>query len=100
MVLPLGLFSSQQSEHDQRAAPLALNQLVCDGCRCSFSSWRVSDAPAVPTNISCIYKVQTNESGTVLCSWDRGRDTYLTTSSSLWWVWDVSAPPNHPPSVV
>ncbi|XP_056895021.1 interleukin-12 receptor subunit beta-2 [Takifugu flavidus] len=41
-------------------------------------------APALPSNISCVYEVQTNDSRTVLCTWDRGRDTFLTTNSSLW----------------
>lgn len=51
----------------------------------------ISDTPALPSNISCIYKVQTNDSRTVLCTWNRGRDTFLTTNSSLWWVCATSA---------
>lgn len=51
----------------------------------------LSDAPALPSNISCIYKVKTNESRTLLCTWNRGHDTHLTTRSSLWWVWETSA---------
>uniref|UniRef100_H3C5H0 Interleukin 12 receptor, beta 2a n=1 Tax=Tetraodon nigroviridis TaxID=99883 RepID=H3C5H0_TETNG len=39
--------------------------------------------PAVPSNVSCIYKVQTNESRAVVCTWSRGRDTHLTTGSVL-----------------
>lgn len=53
----------------------------------------VSDAPALPSNISCVYKVQTNNSRAVLCTWDRGRDTFLTTNSSLWWVCQTPAHP-------
>lgn len=49
----------------------------------------VSDPPAVPSNISCIYKVQTNESRAVVCTWSRGRDTHLTTGSVLRWVWEM-----------
>lgn len=50
----------------------------------------VSDAPALPINISCTYLVKTNESRTVNCTWNRGHDTHLTTRSSLWWVWQMS----------
>ncbi|KAG7513647.1 interleukin-12 receptor subunit beta-2-like [Solea senegalensis] len=40
--------------------------------------------PDHPKNISCIYKIQNNETGDVLCTWKRGWDTYLTDSTVLW----------------
>ncbi|XP_036971810.1 interleukin-12 receptor subunit beta-2 [Acanthopagrus latus] len=40
--------------------------------------------PDRPTNISCIYKVKSKISGVVICTWNRGRDTFLWTTSELW----------------
>nr|XP_019936527.1 PREDICTED: interleukin-12 receptor subunit beta-2-like [Paralichthys olivaceus] len=40
--------------------------------------------PDLPKNLSCIYKVFNNTSGEVLCTWNRGRNTYLTESTVLW----------------
>ncbi|KAM4549445.1 interleukin-12 receptor subunit beta-2 isoform 1-T1 [Odontesthes bonariensis] len=37
-----------------------------------------------PKNVSCIYKILKNESGVVVCTWNRGRDTYLLNNSALW----------------
>ncbi|KAI3368932.1 hypothetical protein L3Q82_025903 [Scortum barcoo] len=42
-----------------------------------------TDPPEQPKNISCTYKVINNETGDVLCTWNRGRDTYLRDSSVL-----------------
>ncbi|XP_071343505.1 interleukin-12 receptor subunit beta-2 isoform X2 [Trachinotus anak] len=39
--------------------------------------------PDRPKNISCNYTVINNESGVVICSWNRGRETYLRDSSVL-----------------
>ncbi|XP_042272569.1 interleukin-12 receptor subunit beta-2 [Thunnus maccoyii] len=35
-------------------------------------------------NLSCIYKVLNNESGVVVCTWNRGRKTYLRNTAVLW----------------
>uniref|UniRef100_A0A8C5DXB7 Interleukin-12 receptor subunit beta-2-like n=1 Tax=Gouania willdenowi TaxID=441366 RepID=A0A8C5DXB7_GOUWI len=40
--------------------------------------------PDHPTNISCIYKILKNDNGVVVCTWDRGRHTYLRDTSMLW----------------
>ncbi|XP_073332771.1 interleukin-12 receptor subunit beta-2 [Pagrus major] len=40
--------------------------------------------PDRPTNISCIYKVNSNASGVVICDWNRGRETYLWNTAELW----------------
>lgn len=40
--------------------------------------------PDPPKNLSCIYKVLNNNSGDVLCTWNRGRDTFLQNSTVLW----------------
>ncbi|XP_030583586.1 interleukin-12 receptor subunit beta-2 [Archocentrus centrarchus] len=40
--------------------------------------------PDRPKNISCIYKIIKKESGVVVCTWNRGRDTNLRNSSALW----------------
>ncbi|KAM4629561.1 interleukin-12 receptor subunit beta-2 isoform 2-T2 [Polymixia lowei] len=40
--------------------------------------------PDIPENISCIQKVVNVEVGVVVCTWNRGRDTYLTNTSELW----------------
>ncbi|XP_029285739.1 interleukin-12 receptor subunit beta-2 [Cottoperca gobio] len=40
--------------------------------------------PEPPKNISCTYKVKDNEREVVLCTWDRGRDTFLTNKVVLW----------------
>ncbi|XP_033477219.1 interleukin-12 receptor subunit beta-2 [Epinephelus lanceolatus] len=39
--------------------------------------------PERPKNISCIYKVKDKDKGVVLCTWNRGRDTFLRNSSVL-----------------
>lgn len=39
--------------------------------------------PDHPKNFKCTYKVQTNESGVLACTWNRGQDTYLGTRSKL-----------------
>ncbi|XP_076578979.1 interleukin-12 receptor subunit beta-2 [Chaetodon auriga] len=53
---------------------------VLDPCGLDISAGYLPDQPK---NISCIYKVKSNESGVVLCTWNRGRDTYLRNSSVL-----------------
>uniref|UniRef100_A0A3B5LMY2 Interleukin 12 receptor, beta 2a n=1 Tax=Xiphophorus couchianus TaxID=32473 RepID=A0A3B5LMY2_9TELE len=40
--------------------------------------------PDKPKNISCIYKILKNDTGSVNCSWDRGRDTHLDNSFVVW----------------
>ncbi|XP_026161122.1 interleukin-12 receptor subunit beta-2 [Mastacembelus armatus] len=40
--------------------------------------------PDPPKNISCICKLKNKESGVVSCTWNRGRDTYLSNNSMLW----------------
>ncbi|XP_034440081.1 interleukin-12 receptor subunit beta-2 isoform X1 [Hippoglossus hippoglossus] len=40
--------------------------------------------PDRPKNLSCIYKVLNNKSGDVLCTWNRGRHTYLRDKTELW----------------
>ncbi|KAK2835767.1 hypothetical protein Q5P01_016251 [Channa striata] len=40
--------------------------------------------PDRPKNISCIYNVNSDESGDVFCTWNRGRNTYLKNTSVLW----------------
>ncbi|KAM7388491.1 hypothetical protein PAMP_024661 [Pampus punctatissimus] len=40
--------------------------------------------PDRPKNLSCIHKVLNNESGVVVCTWNRGQDTYLRSTSTLW----------------
>ncbi|XP_047442367.1 interleukin-12 receptor subunit beta-2 isoform X2 [Mugil cephalus] len=39
--------------------------------------------PDRPRNISCIYKIRKNDSGDVVCTWDKGQDTYLWNTSVL-----------------
>lgn len=46
-----------------------------------------SDPPDSPKSISCVNKVISNERSVVLCSWGRGRNTYLWNSAALQWVW-------------
>ncbi|KAM4740015.1 interleukin-12 receptor subunit beta-2 [Anableps anableps] len=50
--------------------------------------------PDQPKSISCIYRILKNDTGSVNCSWDRGRDTYLP-----YWnrfvVWDRTVSGNH-----
>ncbi|XP_038151253.1 interleukin-12 receptor subunit beta-2 [Cyprinodon tularosa] len=40
--------------------------------------------PERPKNISCIYRILTNDTGSVNCSWHRGRVTYLRDRFTLW----------------
>ncbi|XP_053285862.1 interleukin-12 receptor subunit beta-2 [Pleuronectes platessa] len=40
--------------------------------------------PDSPKNLSCIYKVLNNKSGDVLCTWNRGRQTFLRDKTQLW----------------
>ncbi|XP_041790745.1 interleukin-12 receptor subunit beta-2 [Chelmon rostratus] len=54
---------------------------VLDPCGLDISA---GYPPDHPKNISCIHKVRNNESGVVLCTWNRGRDTHLRNSSVLW----------------
>uniref|UniRef100_A0A3Q1GX05 Interleukin 12 receptor, beta 2a n=1 Tax=Acanthochromis polyacanthus TaxID=80966 RepID=A0A3Q1GX05_9TELE len=39
--------------------------------------------PDLPKNFKCTYEVQKNESGVLVCTWNRGWDTYLGTRSKL-----------------
>lgn len=47
------------------------------------------DPPDRPQNISCTYKIRKNDSGDVVCTWDRGQDTYLWNTSMLLWVTNI-----------
>ncbi|XP_069550903.1 interleukin-12 receptor subunit beta-2 [Brachyistius frenatus] len=40
--------------------------------------------PDHPKNLKCIYKIKNTERGLMVCTWSRGRDTYLRNSSMLW----------------
>ncbi|KAM6921143.1 interleukin-12 receptor subunit beta-2 [Xenentodon cancila] len=40
--------------------------------------------PDRPKDISCIYNVLKNENGDVVCTWNRGRETYLPNHFMLW----------------
>lgn len=44
----------------------------------------LADPPDLPENVTCVQKGQFGE---VMCTWRRGRETHLTTTSVLWWVW-------------
>ncbi|XP_072245926.1 interleukin-12 receptor subunit beta-2 isoform X2 [Leuresthes tenuis] len=53
---------------------------TCDSCGLDISAGYPPDRPK---NVSCIYKILKNESGVVVCTWNRGRDTYLSNKSVL-----------------
>ncbi|XP_063322982.1 interleukin-12 receptor subunit beta-2 [Pelmatolapia mariae] len=57
------------------------NRKDLDPCGLDISAGYLPDRPK---NISCIYKIVKNESGVVVCIWNRGRDTNLRNSSALW----------------
>uniref|UniRef100_A0A3P9BZZ1 Interleukin 12 receptor, beta 2a n=1 Tax=Maylandia zebra TaxID=106582 RepID=A0A3P9BZZ1_9CICH len=57
------------------------NRKDLDPCGLDISAGYLPDHPK---NISCIYKIVKNESGVVVCIWNRGRDTNLRNSSALW----------------
>ncbi|XP_061539107.1 interleukin-12 receptor subunit beta-2 isoform X2 [Phycodurus eques] len=52
---------------------------------CGLDIW-AGYPPERPRNIRCSYKVVTNQTGEVFCSWERGLKTHLKDTAELWCV--------------
>lgn len=69
-----------------------ITEILTYSCQCNCPSAegycgvdvRAGYPPDRPKNISCIYKVTNNESGVAVCTWNRGRGTFLRNHSQLW----------------
>ncbi|XP_054645116.1 interleukin-12 receptor subunit beta-2 isoform X5 [Dunckerocampus dactyliophorus] len=57
---------------------------------------RTGYPPECPEEVSCVYKVRSNEAGLLFCWWERGRKSHLQDTTDLW-LTSVSEERQHGP---